>query len=166
MCIRDRYQRTPLADILPIKMDKTESQDFGETVRRDLHINREIHVKPTKDHYLTRLSDADGGSIWAQFPKLPGANRFVGVKDNAEVLLTTSEGKNPLLVTANVGGRVAAFAGDQTWRWKMAGQGDAYDQFWRQVVLWLAFWDARTDQSVNIELPQRRFSVEPVSSLV
>jgi hypothetical protein len=41
----------------------------------------------------------------------------------------------------------------------MAGEGDAYDQFWRQVVLWLAFWDARTDQSVNIELPQRRFQV-------
>ena len=154
-----RYQRTPLADILPIKMDPTESQDFGAPVRRDLHINREIQVKPTKDHYLTRLSNADGASVWAQFPKLPGANRFIGVKDNAEVLLTTIEGNNPLLVTANVGGRVAAFAGDQTWRWKMAGEGDAYDQFWRQVVLWLAFWDARTDQSVNIELPQRRFQV-------
>ncbi len=152
------YQKTPLADILPIKMDRTESQDFGKPVRRDLHINREIQVKPTKDHYLTRLSSADGATIWSELPPLPGANRFVGVKDNAEVLLTTTEGSNPLLVTANVGGRVAAFAGDQTWRWKMAGQGDAYDQFWRQVVLWLAFWDARTDQSVNIDLPQRRFS--------
>jgi hypothetical protein len=38
------------------------------------------------------------------------------------------------------------------------GFGAEYDQFWRQVILWLAFWDARTDQSVNIELPQRRFS--------
>jgi len=153
-----QYQRTPLANILPIKMDATEAQDFGKPVRRDLHINREIQVKPTKDHYLTRLSTADGGSVWNQFSKLPGANRFVGVKDNAEVLLTTTEGNNPLLVTANVGGRVAAFAGDQTWRWKMAGEAEAYEQFWRQVVLWLAFWDARTDQSVNIELPQRRFS--------
>ena len=154
-----QYRRTPLADILPIKMDQTESQDFGAPVRRDLHINREIQIKPTRDHYLTRLSNADGASVWTQFPKLPGANRFVGVKDNAQVLLTTTEGNNPLLVTANVGGRVAAFAGDQTWRWKMAGHGEAYDQFWRQVVLWLAFWDARTDQSVNIELPQRRFQV-------
>ena len=153
-----QYQRTPLANILPIKMDATESQDFGKPVRRDLHINREIQVKPTKDHYLTRLSDANGTNAWSLLPKLPGANRFVGVKDNAEVLLTTTEGNNPLLVTANVGGRVAAFAGDQTWRWKMAGFGDAYDQFWRQVILWLAFWDARTDQTVNIELPQRRFS--------
>ena len=152
------YQRTPLANILPIKMDKTESQDFGKPVRRDLHINREIKVKPTKDHYLTRLSSADGAAVWSELPPLPGANRFVGVKDNAEVLLTSTEGNNPLLVTANVGGRVAVFAGDQTWRWKMAGNADAYDQFWRQLILWLAFWDARTDQSVNIELPQRRFS--------
>jgi uncharacterized membrane protein len=152
------YQRTPLADVLPIKMDATESQDFGKPVRRDLHINREIKIKPTKDHYLTRLTSADGANLWSELPELPGANRFVGVKDNAEVLLATTEGNNPLLVTANVGGRVAAFAGDQTWRWRMAGFGDGYEQFWRQVVLWLAFWDARTDQSVNIELPQRRFS--------
>ena len=160
------YYDTPLADVLPIKMGANEGQRFGEDVRRDLHINTPFKLKPAKDHFLTRIGDVEA-NVWEKLPPLVGANRF-GVKDNAEVLLVSDdEVKRPIMVSANVGGRVVAFAGDSTWRWNMPRRDDAtnefksykseYDQFWRQVLLWLAFWDAQNDERVSIELPQRRF---------
>ena len=153
------YQQTPLADILPIKMGSNERQDFDADIRRDLHINTPFKLRPAKDHFLTRIGDGENSkAIWRELPELVGANRF-GVKDNAEVLLESDDDVGrPILVAANVGGRVLAFAGDSTWRWNTKGFKSEYDQFWRQIVLWLAFWDAQNDESISIELSQRRFS--------
>ncbi len=153
------YQQTPLADVLPITMNANERQDFGADVRRDLHINTPFQLRPAKDHFLTRLGDSEARQmVWKKLPPLVGANRF-GVKDNAEILLESDDDvKRPILVAANVGGRVLAFAGDSTWRWNMKGFKTEYDQFWRQLILWLAFWDSRNDESVSIQLTQRRFS--------
>ena len=152
------YQQTPLADILPIKMSANERQDFDADIRRDLHINTPFKLRPAKDHFLTRIGDGENSkATWRKLPELVGANRF-GVKDNAEVLLESDDDVGrPILVAANVGGRVLAFAGDSTWRWNTKGFKSEYDQFWRQIVLWLAFWDAQNDESISIELPQRRF---------
>ena len=153
------YHQTPLADILPIVMKPNERQDFDTEFRRDFHLNSPFKVTPTKDHFLTRIGE--GGSskaIWEQLPPLAAANRIT-VKDTAEVLLATDDDvKRPILAAANVGGRVLAFAADSTWSWKRNGFAVEHDQFWRQVILWLAFWDSRSDESVSIELPKRRFS--------
>ncbi len=162
------YYQTPLADILPVKMNENERQDFGEDARRDLHINTPFKVRPAIDHFLTRLGD-DSRAIWKKLPPLKGANRIV-VKDNAEVILESDdEVGRSVLAAANVGGRVLAFAGDSSWRWNMPSLPDGpkgfkaeYDQFWRQVVLWLAFWDAHNDETVSIELPKRRFQPKAI----
>ena len=159
------YSQTPLADVLPVKMNENERQDFGEDARRDLHINTPFKIRPAKDHFLTRLGDSENSrAIWKKLPALKGANRIV-VKDNAEIILESDDdAARPVLAAANVGGRVLAFAGDSTWRWNLPEMPDGplgfkaeYDQFWRQVVLWLAFWDAQNDETLSIELPQRRF---------
>ena len=134
---------------------------------------RRFKLRPAKDHFLTRIGDAESSrAMWQKLPPLVGANR-ISAKDNAEVLLVSDdEVGRPIMVAANVGGRVIAFAGDSTWRWNMPrtdpetneiiNYQTEYDQFWRQVVLWLAFWDARNDESVSIELPQRRFQPKSI----
>ncbi len=157
------YHQTPLADVLPINMKPDERQDFGVDARRDLHINAPFRLRPAKDHFLTRLGDgASQNEIWKKLPELTGANR-ISVKDNAEILLESDDDVGrPIMVTTNVGGRVLAFAGDSTWRWKMNGFDAEFDQFWRQIILWLAFWDARNDESVSIVLAQRRFSPQAI----
>jgi len=166
------YAQTPLADVLPIEMKANESQPFGADIRRELHINRNIKLKPTRNHYLTKLGDS-GTEAWADLPPLAGANRFESVKNNALVLLETADNaRNPILVSTSVGvgGRVLAFAGDSTYRWnryrlnndpKQRTFKQEYDQFWRQVILWLAYWDSENDETVSIDLPQRRFSPRP-----
>jgi uncharacterized membrane protein len=148
------YYQTPLADILPVKMNRNERQDFDTDVRRELHLDQDIGLQ-ARDHFITRL----GGDIntWRNLPPLKGANR-IEAKDNALVILESNdEVRRPLMAITDVGGRAAVFAGDTTWRWKMRGLSE-YDQFWRQVILWLAKWDSRTDESISIILSQRRFS--------
>ena len=164
------YGSTRLADVLPVRMKRGERQDFGQDVRRELHINHEIKMVPTRDHYLTRLGD-EGLEAWKKLPPLTGANRFESVKDNALVLLRSDDGaRHPIMIEANVGGRVIAFAGDSTRRWNFFRVNDdpaertfkqEFDQFWRQVILRLAFWDTKTGESVSIDLPQRRFQPRP-----
>lgn len=153
------YHSTPLADVLPVIMRPSERQDFDSEFRRDFHINTPFKVTPAKDHFLTRIGDAGSNkAIWAELPPLASANR-ISVKDTAEVLLhTDDEVQRPIMAAANVGGRVIAFAADSTWSWKRNGFGAEHDQFWRQMILWLAFWDSRNDESVSIELPKRRYS--------
>jgi uncharacterized membrane protein len=167
------YQNTPLANVLPIQMEASEGQEFDEDVRRDLHVNSPLKLRPAKDHFTTRLGDEESNrTLWQKLPPLVGANRIVP-KENAEIFLQSDdEVARPVMVAATVGGRVIAFAGDSTWRWNMprtdpdsqeiVSYKDEFDQFWRQVVLWLAFWDARNDETVSIELPKRRFQPKAI----
>lgn len=166
------YAQTPLADVLPIEMSADQTQPFGEEIRKQLHINREIKLKPTRNHYLTKLGDS-GIEAWADLPPLAGANRFESVKNNALVLLQSDDpSRTPILVSTSVGigGRVLAFAGDSTRRWNYFRLNNdpmqrtfkqEYDQFWRQIILWLAYWDAKNDETISIDLAQRRFSPRP-----
>ena len=157
------YHSTPLAEILPVQMRKTERQEFNADIRRDLHISGEIPLQPAVNHPLTQLGEDN--LPWSKLPPIVGANRFAGVKNNALILLESADqAAHPILVAGNPNGRVLAFAGDTLWRWnsnwseeKQRTYKQEYDQFWRQVILWLAFWDSKDDESISIEFPQRRF---------
>lgn len=159
------YQQTPLADVLPIKIAPGERQDFDREIRKDLHIERPLRLRPTKEHFLTRLDESPDSRLkWNALPPLVGANSFQGVKESAEVLLEGDNGQ-PLLVAGSYGaGRVLAFAGDSSWRWWTYGYEEEYKRFWRQVLLWLAFRDGRSNDNVWIDLPQRRY--QPQGQLV
>ena len=157
------YHQTPLAEILPIEMKSTERQDFNADIVRRYHISDELKMTPASNHRLTRLGDESVG--WSNLPPLAGANRFAAVKKDALVVLESDDqAAHPLLVESSNGGRILAFAGDSLWRWNMKGLKEhartfkpEYDKFWRQVILYLAFWDERNDESISIDFPQRRF---------
>ncbi len=153
-----QYADTPLADVLPVRMRANEVQLFDRDIRRDLHIDREFRVVPTKEHFLTRIgSGADWRQAWQGLPPLNGANLFSSLKDNADVLLETESGE-PILVATQYGkGRVISLATDQTWRWWRAGHDQEFQTFWEQILLWLAFRDEQQQNVVQIDLPRRRF---------
>lgn len=155
------YGATPLADVLPIRFDRLERQNFNEKIREDLHLPGPLQMKPTREaagQYLTLLAKpAQNDATWAQLPPLAGANKFAGLKPTAHVLAESQDGR-PLLVAGEYGaGRVLAFAGDTTWRWWMRGHEAEHKRFWRQVVLWLARKDESTEGKVWIKLDQRRY---------
>ncbi len=150
------YSQTPLADLLPIKMNLAEAQDITGPVRSDVHIDRELKLQPVGVHFVTGLNDEDSNDVWQSLPPVNGANRWIGVKDNAQILLESVE-RDPILVAHTVGGRVMAMATDSTWRWYLGGYSEPHKRFWRQVILWLAHRDGLTNDNVSIDLAQRRF---------
>ncbi|MCA9106281.1 MAG: hypothetical protein KDA83_12690 [Planctomycetales bacterium] len=161
-----RYQTTPLADVMPVVMHDYEAQDFDAPLNSALHLERELSLQPTQEHFLTRLSGDEGTSQWSSLPPLLGANRFSEVKRDARVLLETERGE-PMLVAGNPGGRVIAFAGDSTWRWWTMGHSEAHRRFWRQMVLWAAGLDSLGQDAIVIDMARRRFNQgSPVEAAV
>lgn len=135
------WRGTPLEEVLPVQLDA------GGQVDGD------VAMKPTRDglnHYLMRLSEhpLDNEALWAKLPKLDGMTRVGKEKPGFTVLATRGNKGEPVLVSHHYGsGRVLAFAGDTTHRWKLLGQPktseglEAHARFWKQVVLWLAKQD-------------------------
>jgi uncharacterized membrane protein len=155
------YADTPLAEVLPIAMDARERQRPGDAIRGDVQVPGPLRMRPAKPigerHYLMALGQATGGgSAWDKLPPLEGANRLGQPKPSAQVLAESLEGA-PLLVVAEAGGRVMAFAGDSTWHWWMEGFDAEHKRFWRQVILWLARKDESTEGNVWVKLAERRF---------
>lgn len=157
------YATTPLADVLPVTMDRFERQELGKPPRADVHLPGPLRMRPTQSglvHPVLMLagSQEENLALWSKLPPLEGANRFRVLAPGALVL--ASAGANaPLLVGHTYGnGRVLAFAGDSTWHWWMHGYEAAHKRFWRQVVLWLARKDQQTDGNVWIRLAKRRFA--------
>lgn len=154
------YRETPLANVLPIVMDRFERQDFGGPFRPDLHLPGPVSPRPTAAHFITHLASVDKNrSTWASLPPLSGANKFVDVQGGAHVLLESDAGA-PLLVAGQFGrGRVLAFAGDSTYLWPMHGFDKEHKRFWRQMVLWAAGRDEEQKDDVWIKLARRRFGM-------
>jgi uncharacterized membrane protein len=148
------YARSPLANVLPVKLDSREGDLEGD-----------VPMKLSQNHPITTLassSDAeDQAAAWASLPPLVGASRLsdVRVVPGVEVLLETEAG-DPLLVVGEYGGgRVAAFAGDSTWRWWRQGKSLEHRRFWRQMVLWLLNRDSDASDAIDISLSSRRVEV-------
>jgi hypothetical protein len=160
------YYDTPLADVLPVEMDRLERQRWNEPPREDVHLKGPVRMEPTPRglrHFVLMLAaGAEANKLaWHTLPPLKGANLFNSsrLKPGADVL-ADAEGKedNPLLVTQAYGaGRVIAFAGDSTWLWWMHGYQSAHKRFWRQIVLWLAHKDQEKQGNVWVRLDNTRF---------
>ena len=156
------YRDTALVDVLPLLMEREESQTFEDKVIiRAWHLDGPRQMLPTsagERHFVMLLGDrSTNKQFWEQLPKLEGANRFRGVKRSAQVLAETPAGE-PLLLAQDYGaGRVMAFAGDSTWRWWLGGHSREHRRFWRQVVLWLAHKDESSDNDVWVKLDRRRY---------
>lgn len=134
------YYETPLAQLLPLKMEALERQRFGEKIRTDMHWPGPLKMRPAKPlgtrHFVMAQSASagDNASAWDKLPPLEGADKFEHLKPTAQILAESATGQ-PLLVASEAGGRVMAFAGDSTWHWWMEGHEAAHERFWRQVIL-------------------------------
>ncbi len=156
------YRATPLADVLPIEMDRLSRQEFGRPDVQRWHVPGPLPMLPTRSHPITMLaSPADNLRAWQELKPLKGANRWGGVKELPGIqVLAEAREEIPLLVAGEYGGgRVLAFAGDSTWQWWRQGLSTVHRRFWRQVILWLARRDDLTRNDIWIDLPQRRFAV-------
>jgi uncharacterized membrane protein len=153
------YAQTPLAAVLPVEMQAFERQPLGLAARlqTDFHVTGEIAMVPIRPHAVSMLATPqENRQRWSELPPLQGANRIIS--KNTGRVLVASANNDPLLVAGDYGaGRVLAFAGDSTWRWRREGFETELHRFWRQSMLWLAHRDEQQHHDAWIRLQQRRF---------
>ncbi len=164
------YANTPLAELLPVKMDAFERLQPVDPIgaRSDLQLPGPLAMLPARPlgvrHFVMSLAEPrENESAWQKLPPLEGANKWIGLKPTAQILAESADGK-PLLAVQEAGGRVMAFAGDSTWHWWMQGHQREHKRFWRQAILWLARKDDQNQGNVWIRLAQRRFAPTAASN--
>lgn len=136
---------TPLSRVLPVTTGTARTEVSPAVAPGRLR----PAVAPTRDgdvHPAVRL-DADPAESrrrWAALPPLAAIHPVGRLSASASVLLVAAdqlEGWRPLVVTDRAGeGRVALFAGEAAWRWRMTrpAADTTYETVWRQLVRWLA----------------------------
>lgn len=86
---------------------------------------------------------------WESLPELDGVTRLPRAKAGATVLAAANDRgrETPVLTVWKFGkGRVGALTARTTWRWSMqngsaSAPADAYERFWKNMVLWLTHSD-------------------------
>ena len=160
------YAGTPLADILPVRLDFTRAQVLPIRFEGEGG-DRGFVFEPTPDglgHAFMKLSPdpAMNRILWRGMPKLTSINLLGGAKPGAQVLAVKPEDafgpEEPLLAIQRYGkGRTAALATSSTWRWQMLLEADdeRHERFWQQFARWLA---ASAPARVDIETPSTRLT--------
>lgn len=134
-----QYERTPVADALPVYLDRAKAPPEDSALR--LNLTREgwlqtwTRLRATEAEEQTRLQDV------ASFKAL---NSVRGIKPGAAVLATVTDGSGthwPALVTQQFGrGHVGSMLVGDLWRSQIkateASRGDLA-KAWRQTIRWL-----------------------------
>ena len=136
------YAGTPIADVLPVVLDRTRVQPKGAVMR--------LKVKPTRAGTataVTQLGATEEASAerWNTLPVVTAVNRIDVVKPGATVLLTgtdESRAEKPMLIFQRYGrGKSFAFLPQDSWMWQMhasiAVEDLTHENYWRQLLRWL-----------------------------
>ena len=144
--VEGKYSRTPIADLLPVYVDRA-SREAGpqiQTPEQNVYrftLSRTGQLQPWVRLRGTELEETK------RLQKMPGfasLNKVDGIKPGAEELAYVGnvQGKTyTALVTQNYGkGRTGALLIGDLWRWSMnrdAGEKNDLASAWRQTIRWL-----------------------------
>lgn len=149
------YERTPVADALPVYLDRAQFPE--ETASLTLDLTREGWLQPWVRLRSTEHDEQDRLKMMPGFRTL---NPTQGIKPGASVMSTVSTTNGdrwPALVTQSYGrGRTGALLLGDLWRWQISRtqeQPEDLPKAWRQTLRWL------------IADVQRRVDVEMVAAL-
>ncbi len=133
-----QYQHTPIGDLLPVYLDRTDLAPAPGNFKLDL----------AREGWLqawARLRDNEGDehARLAGMPPFQVLNPVRAVKPGASIVATVTDERGrtlPALVTQRFGrGRTAAFTVGDLWRWGMRDPEARHDleKTWRQLTRWL-----------------------------
>ncbi len=145
------YARTPIGDMLPVYLDRTESAAVNDPAYR-LRLTREGWLQPW---VRVRANEHDEELRIAEMPPFKTLNRASLIKPGASVLAeveSVGEEARPALAVQTFGrGRVGALLVGDLWRWTMRRPDPAesdLEKAWRQTARWLV---ADVPQAVEVE---------------
>jgi len=146
---RGNYQKTALANVLPVYLDQAipsqPEPGYRLNLTRDGWLQPWVRLRSTEDAERTRLAD---------MPAFQSVHLSRGIKPGATVLASMSDGLGqsaPALVAQRYGhGRGAALMIGDLWRWGLRQDPDDRDleKSWRQLLRWLV---SDVPQPVQVE---------------
>jgi uncharacterized membrane protein len=156
------YAGTPIAPLIPVKMEASERLNPGAEPPAEAFIAGPLQFLPGPDgrvHYVMQLG-ANSDALWKELPPLrSGANKLVAANATVNLLAMTAA-REPLLLGWDTGrNRVVALAVSDTWRWFTHGRAELHQRFWEQLLLWLARMENKSNQPVWVTASPR--SVAP-----
>lgn len=133
------YQNTPIADILPVRLENSENNFVVEPMGvriTEYGLNHPLmQLNPTGEEPITP---------WEDLPLLTEYNHVAEAKVGAIVLAEgvpeVGRDRPVLLAYQRYGrGRTMAFTTASSWRWQMGldSQDLTHETFWRQMLRWL-----------------------------
>ena len=161
------YAGTPIADILPVRLDFTRTQVLPMRFEGE-DDDRGYVFEPTSEGLeqpFMKLSPDPSTNrvLWHGMPHLTSINLLGGVKPGAQVLAVKPEDRHGsgeiLFAVQRYGkGRTAALATSSTWRWQMLleAEDERHERFWKQFIRWLA---ASAPARVDLETSSSRLSL-------
>jgi hypothetical protein len=144
----ERYE-TDFARMFPVRFDMPGQDE--STVK--------IRPAAAALDYLLRLADdpITNSALWEK--KIPPLNgiTIMGTSRTGATKMALGDRNQVVLAATQAGaGRVLAFAGDTTWKWRRDPDTiAAHERFWKQVILWLAQQD-KAEGNVWVRLDKRR----------
>jgi hypothetical protein len=138
-------------NLFPVRFDVLGSGQIEGLIRM-------VPEKSAKD-YLLRLADDPNAneSLWARKElQLIGMTQLGSPWPEGTKMAESAEGKLIMAAKQTGTGRVLAFGGDSTWKWRKDPDSiAAHERFWKQVILWLAQQD-KAEGNVWVRLDKRR----------
>ena len=133
-----KYDKTPIADLLPVYVDQSQTSDRFEGLKFDL----------TREGLLAnwarlRQTEGDEQTRLEMMPAFEVFNPLPNVKPGASVVATVTDqfgDKHPALAVQRFGnGRAAAMTLGDLWKWGMkdAEMNKDFAKSWRQMMRWL-----------------------------
>ncbi len=163
------WDRTPLADVLPIQMFTGNRQGGNDAIDLRNHYVGPVRLIPRSTDKLLQIGEpgADLSQAWSEMKPLLGANRWDGVKNAPGVkLLAQGDAGQPLIALGTAQqGRVVSLAFDSSYLWLRQGKGKEYKQFWRQLVLWCLRREI-VEEGIQLTMNQRRLFLQQPSDIV
>lgn len=163
-----RWAGTPLANALPVLLDRAESKPLDPPL--------ELSVRPTRigqSHPAAQIAETEEAATakWRQLPPLTAVNAVseADLKPGATALLTGTDprGRDQVVLASQRYGRGKALVlpVQDTWLWRMhasmAVEDPTHHNFWQRLARWLV--DGVPDRVMIAAAPDRVQKGEPVS---
>ena len=138
------YAGTPVADVLPVVLDRVVRAANGPLA------SIAIIIRPTRageGHAVTQIAanEAASSARWPELPALTSVNAIRAVKPGATVLLSGADERRRdhiVLASQRYGrGKAIAQTVQDSWLWqmhaKMSLEDQTHENYWRQMLRWL-----------------------------
>ena len=138
------YAGTPVADVLPVVLDRVVRAADGPAV------STALAIRPTRageGHAVTQIAanEAASSARWPELPTLTSVNPIRAVKPGATVLLSGADERRRdhiVLASQRYGrGKAIAQPVQDSWLWqmhaKMSLEDQTHENYWRQMLRWL-----------------------------